>query len=922
MALIIDVETTGLPTKHNANNIRIVQITMMLCNENYEKIKLDDFIIRATDFQIPSFSTSIHGITDEISRKRGVSFSSVSKIIQDYLNQSSCIIAHNINFDVSMLIYELERLGKSSLSIIEEINKKKQLCSMKYTKELVNLRDARGSMKSPKLAELYLFVFGKEINNAHNSMYDVLNLHAIVKELYDSRRLPVDFMMNSDSICGLNSDSICGSICHSNLETIEPIETIDEPTTNYTLPTISQEQETILNELLINNVLVDSVAGSGKTTCNLHIASRFKDKRILLLTYNARLKIETRQKAGLLGIQNLEIHSYHSFCVKYYDKRCFDDSIIKNIVKNKTIPKQSKGGDNYDLIVLDEAQDITSLYYELICKIYRENKTKNPIPKLCIFGDKNQAIFDFNNADQRFMEYAPEIFKFNNFDWVKCNLSQSFRVTSEMARFINQCMLKRERLVSNKIQNMKPRYIICDCFDSRPFQEFKRYLRMGYGPSEIFILAPSLKNIHSPVVLLENEIKRSYPEIMIHVPINDDEKIDENLLKGKLIFSTFHQTKGLERKVVIVFNFDNSYFKYFKTDSNPYICPNEMYVATTRGKEQLTLFHHFENDYLPFIDKKELDKCCHLETSMINIKTSNKSMDITVCNLIKYQPQHVIEYCFNLLKIKENEDYRHNRIVIPSIVSDPLAKSCESVIELTGIAIPAFFEIKLKNTMTILKQLKDSDFDIEVHDKRYNINDINIEKITPQELLYVSNCWNTLTNGYVHKLHQIVDYHWLDQDMLDESMERLATLNISDDALFKVGINVDKNPELLGHNLIGTLDCIDETETTHNVYKFKSSKIKKECHVELALYAYLYEMKKKREQQDHKVQKYILYNILTNENYEIQFEFHNLQEIVRCLMNSKFIKKRITDEEFIEKHLLLLKHNSIIQTTLDKFWLK
>ena len=64
------------------------------------------------------------------------------------------------------------------------------------------------------------------------------------------------------------------------------------------LPAISIEQNNIINQLLLNNnVVVDSVAGSGKTTCNLHIAKHFNNMNILLLTYNSKLKLETRDKA-------------------------------------------------------------------------------------------------------------------------------------------------------------------------------------------------------------------------------------------------------------------------------------------------------------------------------------------------------------------------------------------------------------------------------------------------------------------------------------------------------------------------------------------------------------------------------------------------------------------------------------------------
>ena len=81
---------------------------------------------------------------------------------------------------------------------------------------------------------------------------------------------------------------------------------------------------------------------------------------------------------------------------------------------------------------------MTTTYYELVCKIYKDNDDKNT--KICIFGDKKQSIFDFNKADQRYIEYANEIFNFNSYKWIKCNLSISFRITYEMSLFINKCL--------------------------------------------------------------------------------------------------------------------------------------------------------------------------------------------------------------------------------------------------------------------------------------------------------------------------------------------------------------------------------------------------------------------------------------------------------------------------------------------------
>ena len=43
-------------------------------------------------------------------------------------------------------------------------------------------------IKFPSLAELYKFVFKKNIENAHNSKYDVINLYDAIKILYDQKQ--------------------------------------------------------------------------------------------------------------------------------------------------------------------------------------------------------------------------------------------------------------------------------------------------------------------------------------------------------------------------------------------------------------------------------------------------------------------------------------------------------------------------------------------------------------------------------------------------------------------------------------------------------------------------------------------------------------------------------------------------------------
>lgn len=198
MALIIDVETTGLPLRDGLpygqnpsheklqmyDSARLVQVSMMLCNEHFEQVEFKDFIVKSDGFTIGN--SHLHGITDEISVTKGTPFSEIAEVLSTYLEQVSHIVAHNANFDLCILKSELYRLGMHS--IIATLTSKRILCTMKHTKMIVNAQNNYG-IKDPSLAELYRFVFNKNIENTHNSKYDVINLHNIVKSMYDSKQL-------------------------------------------------------------------------------------------------------------------------------------------------------------------------------------------------------------------------------------------------------------------------------------------------------------------------------------------------------------------------------------------------------------------------------------------------------------------------------------------------------------------------------------------------------------------------------------------------------------------------------------------------------------------------------------------------------------------------------------------------------------
>lgn len=202
MALFIDTETNGLPNMNNMkwgsypdywdtgkyNTARIVQMSYIVTDYNYKDLYLKDFLIKREGFNITN--SEFHSITDEISDNEGVDFNIAIEEFYENLKTVDYIIAHNIAFDISVIKSELHRRGLPH--IIEEIDKKRFMCTMKHTKNIVKIFNKFGKYKYPSMKELYRHCFGKDIENAHNSKYDVINLHSTVKYLHDSGCLNYD----------------------------------------------------------------------------------------------------------------------------------------------------------------------------------------------------------------------------------------------------------------------------------------------------------------------------------------------------------------------------------------------------------------------------------------------------------------------------------------------------------------------------------------------------------------------------------------------------------------------------------------------------------------------------------------------------------------------------------------------------------
>lgn len=188
--LFFDTETTGLPTRGADYKLdfdhfpRIVQIAWRLTDNNGKLMHKYDAIIRPEGYVIPDDSIVVHKITNEEAMTSGQDILSVLRHFIIDAGIAKKLIAHNINFDTSIIKSELYRLNVNEDNFCEALDKEKRIDTMRSTIKFVDARYPDGkSGKWPRLEELYLKLFGEEITGAHSAVHDVENLEKCYFEL-------------------------------------------------------------------------------------------------------------------------------------------------------------------------------------------------------------------------------------------------------------------------------------------------------------------------------------------------------------------------------------------------------------------------------------------------------------------------------------------------------------------------------------------------------------------------------------------------------------------------------------------------------------------------------------------------------------------------------------------------------------------
>lgn len=208
--LVFDTETTGFKVEKGAE---IVQLSYILYNVKENKVlystKLGDDIVSIQQ-KIPLSQTShVHGIDESmIVDKKPISFH-LDRFI-DYCDKANVIVGHNINFDVNMVIGELELLLKEKenpkfTAFINRLKNNFNFCTMKkssnkclktlskmspntMSKYNITMNKNKNYIKKGyKLLEVHELLFDEKVNGQlHNALVDIaVTLRVYMKLVHD-----------------------------------------------------------------------------------------------------------------------------------------------------------------------------------------------------------------------------------------------------------------------------------------------------------------------------------------------------------------------------------------------------------------------------------------------------------------------------------------------------------------------------------------------------------------------------------------------------------------------------------------------------------------------------------------------------------------------------------------------------------------
>ena len=182
MTLIFDTETTGkadfkLVPEHILQP-RLVQLGAMLFDDQWNIRASVSLIIKPNGYEIPSEVAKIHGITQEVALKYGLSERAVLALFSGLCSRATTLVAHNIKLD-GIVMGRAFSVHKD----LPPVQLPTPFCTMTAMTPICKLpsKFPGQQFKWPTLTEAYAHCFNKFPEKSHDALADVISCAAVYR---------------------------------------------------------------------------------------------------------------------------------------------------------------------------------------------------------------------------------------------------------------------------------------------------------------------------------------------------------------------------------------------------------------------------------------------------------------------------------------------------------------------------------------------------------------------------------------------------------------------------------------------------------------------------------------------------------------------------------------------------------------------
>lgn len=292
------------------------------------------------------------------------------------------------------------------------------------------------------------------------------------------------------------------------------------------LAEINQTQDVVIDLLMhYPRAFIIGGAGTGKTWIGVKKIKRclLSGKRSLYLCCNAVLATRVKE---YIGVEGADVYSIDKFAEMILGTECETAPLVNGCKKYANLFEQLPVLEQYDLVIVDEAQDFTEDWAYCANLLVKENGS------LYVFYDESQNVFSRSFGDKFFIDSEPFVLRYN----IR-NTSNIYQYTLERTALGTDTLVNQIEGVEPDVRKLTRKQAVISFVDS---VVNKLINKEGVSPDKIVIL--SNKRLDQSVL---NNVRfvGGYPLTSLTATIHSG-----------IIFASVEDFKGLESDIVIFIN--------------------------------------------------------------------------------------------------------------------------------------------------------------------------------------------------------------------------------------------------------------------------------------------------------------------------------------------------------------------------------